>query len=294
MTTVVINDNKVYCDTQATAGNMITDYNVKKALNLGSCIVVGAGRWSHVLKFQDWVAECMMAQAAQQEHPYVNIQMPEEMVDDDFMGAVLHQDGVVELFEGCKDSYETSQPVFLGSGGCFAAGAIKAGSDGVAAIKSAIELDPYSGGEVVVESFSEGKRQVTKEELLNMSKEDIIKTLYPTEETQTTVSEDDAARLEDVVKQLTAAEEDQCVEVLNSKGELYGLLYYRYDEEDEIIELEFLNCNDELVVISNYALQDYDQRGLYSVCKDLGITASHNTGKDKLIERIVAYFEELV
>ena len=111
---------------------------------------------------------------------------------------------------------------------------------------------------------------------------------------QFTVSEEDASRLEDVVKQLTAAEEDQCVEVLNSKGEMFGLLYYRYDEEDELTELEFLNLADEIMVISPYALQDYDQGTLYRLCKCLGLTAVHNTGKDKLIERIVAYFEELV
>ena len=217
MTTVVITDNKVFCDSQATAGHMITDYDVKKAVNLGHCIVVGAGRWSHVLKFQDWVAECLMAQVAQQEHPYVTIQMPEEMVDDDFMGAVLHQDGTVELFEGCKDSYETSQPVFLGSGGSFAAGAIKSGADGINAIKAAIELDPYSGGEVKVEEFPPQKQQITKEDLVSMSKEDIISTLYPEESVET---------LSEGVHDYSNAF------AINVKDKLVAICMYTFDEDD--------------------------------------------------------------
>ena len=111
---------------------------------------------------------------------------------------------------------------------------------------------------------------------------------------QYTVSEEDATRLEGVVAQLTQMEGDQSVEVLDVEGELFGLLFYRYDEEDELVELEFLNNADELVVISHYALQDYDQATLYRMCKRLGISAVHNTGKSKLIDKVVAYFEELV
>jgi hypothetical protein len=296
MTTVVINDNKVYCDSQATAGSMITDYDVQKAINLGSCIVVGAGRWSHVLKFQDWVAECVMAQIAQQEHPYVNIQMPEEMVDDDFMGAILYADGVVELFEGCKDSYETSQPVFLGSGSVFAAGAIKGGADGISAIKAAIELDPFSGGEVKVEEFAEGKRQVTKEELLSMSKDEIIKTLYPEEQPSAketpVVSDETASKLQEVVETLTAAEDEQVIEITHKDN--YFLLYYRYDEEDEIVELELQTEDEELIVISKYALEDYDKSFLYNLAKSIGAKHSHNSGKPRLIENIVTYLEEMI
>lgn len=111
---------------------------------------------------------------------------------------------------------------------------------------------------------------------------------------QYTVSEEDATRLEGVVAQLTQMEGDQSVEVLDVEGELFGLLFYRYDEEDELVELEFLNNADELVVISHYALQDYDQSTLYRMCKRLGVSAVHNTGKSKLIDKVVAYFEELV
>ena len=124
--------------------------------------------------------------------------------------------------------------------------------------------------------------------------EDYFSQEQPAAKETPVVSEETSTRLEDVVKQLTTLEEDQCVEVLDAKGEMFGLLYYRYDEEDELIELEFLNLADEIVVISPYALEDYDQGTLYRLCKRLGIPAVHNTGKGKLIAKVVSYFEDLV
>ena len=100
--------------------------------------------------------------------------------------------------------------------------------------------------------------------------------------------------IQSVVDKLSAIEKEQCVDVFDAQGEPFGTLFYRYDEEDELVELEFLNNADELVVISHYALQDYDQSTLYRMCKRLGVSAVHNTGKSKLIDKVVAYFEELV
>lgn len=179
MTTVVINDNKIYADGQATA-TMITSYNVKKIVNIGKAIIVGAGRYSHVVKFHDWATDMIEAGHAQEAFPHVAIAMPEKMVDEDFLGAVLYPDGVVILFEGCDNYYEVEQPVFLGSGGDYAAGAIYSGADGVTAIEVAIKLDPYTGGEIQVEGFDEEVAPLSREELEVMSKEDILNTLFGT------------------------------------------------------------------------------------------------------------------
>lgn len=100
--------------------------------------------------------------------------------------------------------------------------------------------------------------------------------------------------IQSVVDKLSAIEKEQCVDVFDTQGEPFGTLFYRYDEEDELVELEFINLADELVVISKYALQDYDKPTLYRMCKKLGISAAHNTSKDNLINKIVSYFEELV
>ena len=181
MTTVVIHDNKVYADGQSTS-TMITSYNVKKIVNIGKAILVGAGRYAHVCKFHDWAAEMIEAGHAQEVFPHVNIGMPEKMVDDDFLGAILYPDGTVVLFEGCDNYYEVEQPVFLGSGSDYAAGAIHAGADGVTAIEVAIKLDPYTGGEIQVEGFEEEPEPLTKEQMSAMSKDEILAVIFGEDE----------------------------------------------------------------------------------------------------------------
>lgn len=177
MTTVVIHDNKVYADGQSTS-TMITSYNVKKIVNIGKAILVGAGRYAHVCKFHDWAAEMIEAGHAQEVFPHVNIGMPEKMVDDDFLGAILYPDGTVVLFEGCDNYYEVEQPVFLGSGSDYAAGAIHAGADGITAIEVAIKLDPYTGGEIQVEGFEDEPEPFTKEQMSAMSKDEILAVIF--------------------------------------------------------------------------------------------------------------------
>ena len=273
MTTVVIHDNKVYCDSQATAGNMITDYDAEKALNLGQCIVVGAGRWSHVVKFQNWVADNVMAEIAQQEHPYANVQMPEEMVEEDFQGAILYPDGLVIMFEGARDSFECSQPVFLGSGGSFAAGAIAAGADGVTAIEAAILLDPYSGGDVKVEGFEEQPNPITKETLEGLTKDEILSKLFP----------DECATLESEPSQ-----EDFLVVKGNDYD--YGVYYQVVDGDVVLDDLVFegqvlpltLSCAEECYPV------------LKAVAADLNVSKSHNIKPENLMKKLIDHLEQLV
>ena len=99
-------------------------------------------------------------------------------------------------------------------------------------------------------------------------------------------------RLKEVVETLTAAEDEQVIEITN--GDNYFLLYYRYDEEDEVVELELQTEDEELIVISKYALEDYDRGFLYNLAKSIGAKCSHNSGKPRLIDNIVTYLEELV
>jgi hypothetical protein len=203
MTTVVINNNTVYADGQSTS-TMITSYNVKKIVNIGKAIIVGAGRYSHVVKFHEWATDMIEAGHAQEAFPHVAIGMPEKMVDEDFLGAVLYPDGVVVLFEGCDNYYEVEQPVFLGSGGDYAAGAIHSGADGVTAIEVAIKLDPFTGGEIQVESFEEELEPLSREDLEIMSKEDILDTLFGTLEDST--STDDIETTQDILILKAAAD----------------------------------------------------------------------------------------
>lgn len=173
MTTILVKDNKMYGDGQMTAG-YISSYETKKIVNYGSAIVSGAGRWSHVVKFHQWVYDNLVAEAAQQEHPYVTIHMPEKMVDDDFLGLVLYPDGTVIKFEGCDNSYEVTQPVAIGSGEEFAISAAWNGIDGEQCIQTAIHFDTGSGGEVQVEGFDE-EVEVSVDKLESLDKETLIR-----------------------------------------------------------------------------------------------------------------------
>lgn len=106
------------------------------------------------------------------------------------------------------------------------------------------------------------------------------------------VSEETASILQEVVETLTAAEDEQVIEITN--GDNYFLLHYRYDEEDEVVELELQTEDDELIVISKYALDDYERSFLLNLAKSLGVKWSHNSGKVTLIDNIVDYLEGLL
>lgn len=173
MTTILVNDNKMYGDGQMT-GQHISSYKTKKIVNFGSAIVGGAGRWASVVKFHQWVYENLIAQVAQEDHPLANIMMPEDMVEDDFMGLVLYQDGTVVMFEGCKNAFEHEQPVAIGSGADFAIACAHNGLDGKVAIETAAYFDTGTGGEIQVESFEEEEPIVSVEEMQDWTKEEIL------------------------------------------------------------------------------------------------------------------------
>lgn len=173
MTTILVKDNKMYGDGQCT-GQHISSYTTKKIANFGSAIVGGAGRWASVVKFHQWVYEILTAQAAQEAHPFASVMMPEDMVEDDFIGVVLYPDGVVIMFEGCKNSYEHEQPLAIGSGADFAIACAHNGLDGETCIKTAIHFDTGSGGEIQVEGFEEEEPIVSVEDMQDWSKEEIL------------------------------------------------------------------------------------------------------------------------
>lgn len=172
MTTIAVVDNKVYGDGQMTS-HRIGSYRTKKIANFGVAIVAGAGRWSHVVKFQQWVYENLLAEQAQMDHPEVAIAMPEKMVDDEFLGLVLYKDGTLLKFEGCDNSYEVEQPCAIGSGEDFAIACLHNGLSGEDAIKTAIHFDIGSGGEIQVETFEE-EEELTEEDIRAMSHEKLL------------------------------------------------------------------------------------------------------------------------
>ena len=173
MTTILVKDNVMYGDGQMT-GSYISDYNTKKIKNYGCAIVGGAGRWSSVVKFHDWVYDKLISEEAQNSYPDTRVMLPKDMVEDDFQGLVLYADGTLFEFEGGNNTFEVSQPRAIGSGSPYAIACALNGIDGVKCIETAIHLDVYTGGEIQIESFPEEKVIKSKTQLSRMTKEQIL------------------------------------------------------------------------------------------------------------------------
>ena len=257
MTTIVITNNQVFGDGQAT-GVGVANYHTKKILNLGSCIVAGAGRWSHVVKFQQWIQANVEAMDVQDANPHVHVSMPEDMVDEDFYGLILYPDGVVMMYEGCQNFYEVPQPVCIGSGGVWAEGSLFAKpEDGETAIKAAIYRDPYSGGDIQIEGFDEEPEPLTEETMKGMSKEQILAVLFPTEQEQ---------------------EQEGKVEETEEDVEVF--------EEVELMEDDSLGGVDINTTTSLVDLKD--------VAKTIGIPFGNAIGLESLRERILNVLNKAV
>lgn len=179
MTTVAIKDNIVACDSQVSVGYTISSLDGEKAAKINGCIVAGAGSYAQVVKFRQWFTEHSDALIAQQDNPTVNIPLPQNLQEDEFLGVVLYPDGELMLYEGRTDvAIPQNQPFAIGSGSDFAMAAMRAGKDAKGAVEIASELDVFSGGEVKVYELDHELPELTKDYLMGLSKEDIISELF--------------------------------------------------------------------------------------------------------------------
>ncbi|ALM62048.1 peptidase HslV family [Vibrio phage qdvp001] len=271
MTTILVNDNKMYGDGQMT-GQHISSYKTKKIVNFGTAIVGGAGRWASVVKFHQWVYENLVAQVAQEDHPFANIMMPEDMVEDDFMGLVLYPDGTVIMFEGCKNSFEHEQPVAIGSGADFAIACAHNGLDGTVAIETAAYFDTGTGGEIQVEDFDneEDESLYSKEDFEDKSKEEILAMLF---------GEENSSELDEVV------------------SEPSGVMHF----DDGVFELKVYSngkldcCDDEPLFTSFVETQDeFGLPDLKRYADLLGVKFPHNIGQETLAQKLDDKVKEIV
>uniref|UniRef100_A0AB39AJP4 HslV family peptidase n=1 Tax=Vibrio phage P018-4 TaxID=3229728 RepID=A0AB39AJP4_9CAUD len=271
MTTILVNDNKMYGDGQMT-GQHISSYKTKKIVNFGTAIVGGAGRWASVVKFHQWVYENLVAQVAQEDHPFANIMMPEDMVEDDFMGLVLYPDGTVIMFEGCKNSFEHEQPVAIGSGADFAIACAHNGLDGKVAIETAAYFDTGTGGEIQVEDFDNDEDEpfYSKEDFEDKSKEEILAMLF---------GEEDSSELDDVVSEPSG--------VMHFDEGVFELTVYSNGKLD--------CCDDEPLFTSFVETQDeFGLPDLKRYADLLGVKFPHNIGQDTLAQKLDEKVKEIV
>lgn len=178
MTTIVFANNELSGDGRATLGDTILSDETVKVYNINNRLVGFAGRYASGLKFLEWFEEFDNANEVQQQVPFVSINIPELMEDEDFTGIVAYPEGYVMLFEGGKAFYEVQAPYVIGSGSDYALGALDQGATAEEAVRVACKRNVLSGGLVTTVTFDEVESDLTKEEALSMSKEDLVAYLY--------------------------------------------------------------------------------------------------------------------
>lgn len=184
MTTICYKDKVMASDGKVTQGDMVVNTSTKKVFSINGCLVGFAGRMTSGLKFISWFQKWSDSHMVRNEAPYVDILMPEDLTEDDFYAIVCWTDGSVSLYEGGQNMYEVdaSQGFSIGSGSPYALSAMLAGCGAEEAVKIACKLDVFSGGEVYVEVLDEEQPEFTKEEAEKMTKEELVKFIFPAEE----------------------------------------------------------------------------------------------------------------
>lgn len=194
MTTIVFANNELSGDGRCTIGDTILSDNVVKVYNINNRLIGFAGRYASGLKFLEWFEGFDNANEVQQQVPFVSVNIPELMEDEDFTGIVAYPEGYVMLFEGGKAFYEVKAPYAIGSGSDIALGALDQGATAEEAVRVACKRNVMSGGLVTTVTFDEVEPELTKEEALSMSKEDLVAYLYGDD----VVSEEDELTPEEV------------------------------------------------------------------------------------------------
>lgn len=194
MTTIVFADNELSGDGRCTIGDTILSDEIVKVYNINNRLVGFAGRYASGLKFLEWFEGFDNAHEVQQQVPFVSVNIPELMEDEDFTGIVAYPEGYVMLFEGGKAFYEVQAPYVIGSGSDVALGALDQGATAEEAVRIACKRNVLSGGLVTTVTFDEVEPELTKEEALSMSKEDLVAYLYGDD----VVSEEDELTPEEV------------------------------------------------------------------------------------------------
>jgi len=153
MTTIVVKDREMFCDSLATLGDFIVDYDVIKIEKINGYLVGAAGRWSSCLAFREWYRGIQSITTAAEAFPEAaqNMVYPEPGCDDDlsFNALILDPEGVLTVFEGNYAAYTIDQSYFaIGSGGEYATCVMDAEVDGHKATEVAMKRDVNSGGNI--------------------------------------------------------------------------------------------------------------------------------------------------
>lgn len=131
MTTIVTDGLRMLADGRCTAGGQILTDNDKKLCRLSSGAVAGiAGTAAHVPAVLNWLED--------RTQPRPQIEDPMEIL-------LISKKGTFYL-DGALTEVRVPDMFAIGSGGCYAIGALAAGSSLKQALSIGIQNDAYSGG----------------------------------------------------------------------------------------------------------------------------------------------------
>lgn len=261
MTTITYRAGVMCSDSQATRGDFIDNKNTTKVYEVGGSLIGISGNAISAKKFVDWFADMTEHSTAQEAFPYVNVTLPEKLVEDDFHALVVYPDQTAYEFFGCDNVIECSEEyAAVGSGMLYALCAMDAGADAEEAVKVAIKRDVYSGGEI--QKFTlELEEELTEEDIRAMSHEDLLKLVLGEEE---------------------GIVEEDLNEVCAEGGELRShTMHVVFDGEVFTVE------GTEVNVLNTYSVSE-----LKLVADTLCVSYAHNIGIEKLRQRILDFLNE--
>lgn len=172
MTTIAFDGKTLASDGQV-SGGYISSYKYKKIFSKNGWLIGAAGRLSECAMFIEWFEKWLHAQEGREQGIKVD---PVEPFDrEEFTALVISPERECMVFESGRDMFEVEAPFAIGSGSPFAIAAMKAGADAKKAVEVAIELDPYSGGEVFVETVYPYIEELTEVQLKAILKDQGVK-----------------------------------------------------------------------------------------------------------------------
>lgn len=144
MTTIAWDGKQLAADTMMTDGDMRVSVRKLRRLDNG-LLVGGAGNAIAIGMFIDWLSIPGDLEAPEFDN---------DGDESEFVALVIMQDGAVVVYDKHCFPLDVYEPHYaIGSGRCFAMGAMDAGFDAVAAIQSAIKRDVCTGGDIQVLSL---------------------------------------------------------------------------------------------------------------------------------------------
>lgn len=140
MTVIAYRDGVLAADTQATLGHSQRGASVCKVRKRGTVLAAAAGDARGAIKFLDWFAAGLPAEAA----PDMGAE------DKDAQGYVFPPGGPILTFTRRGWSYYRAEYDAFGCGCDYAIGAMAHGASAIEAVRAALKHECLAGGEITV------------------------------------------------------------------------------------------------------------------------------------------------